>query len=167
VKFQLNIDVNASEGRALELVVSNSPTFSTVQQTYVVPASEPPLAYVEIKTAVPASYQAWYWKVRSRGDSQFSYPERFWILPKNSPTPRFPLPGATAAAGAPVELVWDAIDNAQGYEVEAGGSTSRTSEQWLTLTGLPKGRTRWRVRALLAGGEATPWSPSRELVFGE
>jgi hypothetical protein len=163
VRFRWNVDVNSSEGRALELVVANSPSFTSLQQTYVVPASEPPLAYVEIKTSVPPSRSPWYWKVRARGDSQFSYPERFWILPRSGPRLRFPLPDATAKAGSPVELIWDRVDNSSGYEVEAGGTTTRTSAPWISLPSLAEGTIRWRVRAILADGEATPWSPSREI----
>jgi hypothetical protein len=107
---------------------------------------------------------AWYWKVRARGDEEWSYPERFWIQPRSGPQLRYPLSAASAKAGAPLELVWEAVDNAQGYEVEVGGSTSRTSVPWLAVSSLPEGTTRWRVRAILSDGGTSPWSPSREIA---
>jgi hypothetical protein len=164
VKFRWNVDVNASEGRALEMQLSADPGFGTIARSYVVPASEPPLPYVEISLSVAPSNDPWYWRVRARGDAQFSHVEHFWLLPNSAPSPRYPDSGAQVEEGRPLELIWNPVDNALGYEVELAGLDRRTSKRWISIPSLPQGLSSWRVRAVLPGGMRTPWSSARSLV---
>ncbi len=68
---------------------------------------------------------------------------------------------------AAVALSWEAVPNAARYELSLGSGTLQSSKgNSLTLSGLPEGEHRWRVRAVDAEGVAGPWSEERFFYLG-
>ena len=77
-----------------------------------------------------------------------------------SPEPGLKLALEPAPGGlGPVRFAWKPVPDAVGYELELAGprkQTIRTAQPVVTVPGLPAGKYRWTVRAVLSDGSLGP-----------
>lgn len=72
------------------LEVSQDPLFKKDVKSQMIPPTEPPLEFYEVKLSLPVENKStpWYWRVRSQ--NQYSSKELFWIrLPAQKPSQNF------------------------------------------------------------------------------
>lgn len=171
VKFRWNADTRVTAGQPLELESSPDPSFrESVKRVRIAP-TEPPLSTIEISLRIEANVgttpRAWYWRVRTLDGETVSRSERFWVSPRPVPQLRLPADSATLTAGRETEFFWSEVESAVGYELELsmGGKTSTVSPREayarFILTETDSGT--WRVRAKLADGKFSSWSPARAM----
>jgi hypothetical protein len=105
------------------------------------------------------------------GESAWSLPRTFTVIPLSAPTLASPTNSATLPAGA-INFTWNTVNGATKYLLGISDTTScgtsKATSDWITTstysTTLPIGTYTWCVKAANAGGESA-WSLPRTLTI--
>lgn len=161
ITFQWKVAPSVA-GRAQLIEVSTTPEFTTILRDQTIAATEPPMESVRIRFPGILNLEAgyYYWRVRTTSGEKVVGPTAsFSIARARAPKLYVPAPGVMTSTES-TEFIWEAIPEAEGYELRIGNQVTLTRVPHHSITSAPAAP--WSVRAKVRG-EWGAWSESRSL----